>query len=124
MGLTACTPGSAPRAQRSAASTRENSIYRLTAGVPLQVTESRYVPLERTVTRKAEFISFNAVECAVPVVRSYLISISNNGVNDSRALLFIPFDSACSTCNIFNTSCTKIVRSSPLVSQQQPLPCV
>jgi len=82
------------------------------------------VPLERTVTRKAEFISFNAVECAVPVVRSYLISISNNGVNDSRALLFIPFDSACSTCNIFNTSCTKIVRSFPLVSQQQPLPCV
>jgi len=79
--------------------------------VTLQVTGSRYVPLARTVTGRAEYISFNAVECAVPVIRSYLISISNNGVNRSRPLLFIPFDSACSTCNIFNTSCTKIVRS-------------
>jgi len=68
------------------------------------------VPLETTMTRKADFINFNAVECAVPVIRSYLISISNNGVNHSRPLLFIPFDSACSTCNIFNISCTKIVR--------------
>jgi len=74
------------------------------------MTESSFVPLASTVTRKADFINFNAVECAVPVIRSYFISISNNGINHSRPLLFIPFDSACSTCNIFNTSCTKIVR--------------
>lgn len=76
-----------------------------------QVTDSTYVPLKTTMTRKAVFINFNAVECAVPVVRSYLISISNDGVNHSQPLIFIPFDSACSNCNIFNTSCTKIVRS-------------
>jgi hypothetical protein len=76
-----------------------------------QVTSTTFLPLETTVRRKAEFISFNAVECSVPLIRSYLISISNNGINQSRPLLFIPFDSACRSCNIFNTSCVKIRNS-------------
>jgi hypothetical protein len=75
----------------------------------LQVDETSFRPLSKSTTVRATFINFNAVQCVVPSVRSYLITVSNNRENYSDPLLFIPFDPACNACYMTNTTCTKKV---------------
>ncbi|ESN95271.1 hypothetical protein HELRODRAFT_179612 [Helobdella robusta] len=57
--------------------------------------------------RKAIFISTYAAECPLPEVKSYLISVSNDGEHDSDPLLFMPYDSVCNRCDIHKLSCRK-----------------
>lgn len=76
-----------------------------------QMTDRAYEPQDGIVTERATFINFNAVECPIPSIHIYMIRISNNGINMSETLLFIPFDSVCNVCNVFNTTCAKKVSS-------------
>ena len=62
-------------------------------------------------TSKALYLDFNAVECPLPDIQPYLVSVSNDGVADhaSNPLLFVPFDSACYACSTNTTTCHKLV---------------
>ena len=75
-----------------------------------QVTDTSYVlSPEAPVRVPALFINFNAVECPLPDIHSYLIYVSNNGIDNSDPLLYIPFDSVCHMCSTNDTRCTKRV---------------
>ncbi|KAK7469526.1 hypothetical protein BaRGS_00036472, partial [Batillaria attramentaria] len=45
-----------------------------------------------------DYFSFNEVTCRPPSVGSYLVSVSNNGVNVSQELLFTVYSSDCQEC--------------------------
>lgn len=60
-------------------------------------------------TVKATFIGFDAVECPIPSIHVYLIRVSNNGKDTSEALLFLPYDSVCNTCDVLSAACVKQV---------------
>ena len=51
------------------------------------------------VSVKAEYFSFNELTCRPPAVGSYLVSVSNNGVNASQELLFTVYSSVCQECS-------------------------
>ena len=59
---------------------------------------------------KAQFINFNAVECPIPSHnQSYIVKVTNDGLEFSAGLMFIPFDSRCNDCSTNTTTCVKKV---------------
>ena len=71
---------------------------------------------------EAEYFSFSEVTCRPPAVGSYLVSVSNNGVNVSQQLLYTVYSSVCqecsqtgvctftvSACRVFDAACVCVV---------------
>lgn len=66
----------------------------------LQIINNTYLisPTKRSV--KAEYIDLNHIKCKLPnKTRSYLFSVSNNGVNYTQPAVFQIYDPTCLICS-------------------------
>lgn len=74
-----------------------------------QVTEVGIKTTGQMIVTKARFVSTSQVECSVSseeTKSSYIISISNDGINFNQTVVVVAFSPDCRSCDLDSMTCT------------------